>query len=135
MHYGTLILVDRITRTTVKSKPDILFIFGDNMKRIGFGGQAKEMRGEPNVVGIPTKWAPSTHKDAFLSDDDWKNREVVSAIVNALIIIEKHLMDGKNVIMSKHGIGTGKAKLEQKAPFIFNFITKSLNHLIETYGE
>lgn len=38
---------DHITRAMLRAEPEKLFVFGDNFVRTGFGGQAKEMRGEP----------------------------------------------------------------------------------------
>lgn len=130
---GKIILLDNITREIVKSKPDVLFVFGDNMMHQGLGGQAKEMRGEPNVIGIPTKWFPSMRKDSFFSDGDWNVHEVKSKIVKGFIIIEKHLMDGKDVILPSAGIGTGLSKLQSKAPLIYEIISESINYLKEKF--
>lgn len=44
-----------ISRAYVRANRDKLFLFGDNLERRGFGGQAAAMRAEPNAVGIPTK--------------------------------------------------------------------------------
>ena len=44
-----------ITRDKIKENPDVLYLFGDNLLRKGLGGQAKEMRGEPNTLGIVSK--------------------------------------------------------------------------------
>jgi hypothetical protein len=41
------------------------YVFGDNGRRIGFGGQAKEMRGEPNAIGVATEWVPTNRPNAF----------------------------------------------------------------------
>ena len=54
-----------ISRAYVRANRDKLFLFGDNLERRGFGGQAAAMRGEPNAVGIPTKKKPSYAGDAF----------------------------------------------------------------------
>ena len=63
---GTITFQERITRADLRANPDTLYVFGDNMRRRGMGGQAAEMRGEPNAVGIPTKWRPSrTEWDFF----------------------------------------------------------------------
>lgn len=43
---------DQIMRRDLLDNQDKLYVFGDNMVRRGFGGQAREMRGEPNAVGI-----------------------------------------------------------------------------------
>ena len=60
-----------ITRDKVKENPDVLYLFGDNLLRKGLGGQAKEMRGEPNTLGIVSKKYPSNNKDSFYTDDDF----------------------------------------------------------------
>ena len=57
-----------ITRDDLKRNPEHLFAFGDNMARRGLGGQAKEMRGEPNAVGVPTKWEPTMYPSGFFSE-------------------------------------------------------------------
>ena len=54
-----------------------VFVFGDNMERCGFGGQAAAMRGEPNAVGVPTKWAPGSAPADFFCDDDLKDLAVL----------------------------------------------------------
>jgi redox-sensitive bicupin YhaK (pirin superfamily) len=41
-----------------------LFVFGDNLRRTGFGGQAAEMRGEPNAVGIAPGYEQKHFADA-----------------------------------------------------------------------
>jgi hypothetical protein len=60
-----------ITRQRVRENLDTIFIFGDNLQEKGFGGQAREMRGEPNAIGIPTKNAPDLRESSFFSDQDF----------------------------------------------------------------
>ena len=38
-----------------RANPRAIYVFGDNLLRKGLGGQAKEMRGEPNTLGIVSK--------------------------------------------------------------------------------
>lgn len=52
-----------ITRDMLRKEPEARFVFGDNAYRKGFGGQAKEMRGEPNALGVATKWYPGKRND------------------------------------------------------------------------
>jgi hypothetical protein len=52
---GKVIRLKHITREMVRADPSTVFVFGDNMARNGLAGQAKEMRGEPNAIGVPTK--------------------------------------------------------------------------------
>lgn len=106
-----------ITRSMLQSEPKKLFVFGDNLKRKGYGGQAKEMRGEYNAVGIPTKHRPSMEEDAFFSDDDFS--EFFKSFNDDLIRLVTH----KGIIVwPKAGIGTGRAQLEERAPNIHKFI-------------
>lgn len=108
---------DRITRQMMRNEPDKLFVFGDNMARFGLGGQAKEMRGEPNAVGIPTKHSPSTCNEAYFRDSDFDS--VRSEIERAFARLSQH--DGV-IVWPKDGIGTGLADLPRKSPRIWRFI-------------
>jgi len=106
-----------ITRAMLRARPEVLFVFGDNMIGKGDGGQAYEMRGEPNAVGIPTKWRPSMHADAFFCDRDApKVLEVVIPIFQRLF---NHLEAGGTVIWPEAGIGTGRGQLKERAPEIY----------------
>lgn len=105
---------DHITRAMLKAEPDTLFVFGDNLQRRGFGGQAKEMRGEPNAVGIPTKKTPSMHPDAFLKDSDWADWSLAAA--HDFNRLRDH--DGL-IVWPSAGIGTGLARLNETAPKIW----------------
>ena len=109
-----------ITRNAVRENRDVLFVFGDNMKRKGMGGQAAEMRGEPNAVGIPTKRAPAMNADAFFTDADLP--AVQPAIDEAFDRLEAHIRRGGVVMWPLDGIGTGRAKLSQVAPAVANYI-------------
>jgi len=106
-----------ITRRMLRDEPDKLFVFGDNMERKGLGGQAKEMRGEPNAVGIPTKRAPSMEPSAFLSDDDFG--EWLVAVEGDKERLFEHI---GTIVWPKAGIGTGLARLEETAPRISHAI-------------
>lgn len=106
-----------ITRTFVRWNTDALFVFGDNMVRRGLGGQASVMRGEPNSVGIPTKWKPSMATGAFFCDGDLPTVSI--AIEVAFHRLETHEGD---IYWPADGIGTGMARLKQCAPGIWNYI-------------
>lgn len=113
---------DYIKREDLRKNPDFIFLFGDNLRGQGFGGQAREMRGEPNAVGIVTKSAPSMGEKAFLSDGDYTMwRTVVEPVlVDVLFALQK----GKVVVLPKAGLGSGLAELREKAPKISNRIDK-----------
>ena len=109
-----------IYRADMRKEPETLFIFGDNMKRYGKGGQAKEARGEPNAIGIPTKNAPHRNESAYFTDDDF---DVAKPEIDAAFDrLEEHLNSGGNVVWPKDGIGTGLASLQEKAPKIWAYL-------------
>jgi hypothetical protein len=106
----------------LRKYPKILFVFGDNMLEQGMGGQAKEMRGEPNAVGIPTKFLPSYEDKAFFSDDDLYR--VKYRIDDRVLKLFCHASDDGQIVWPKAGIGTGLADLRNKAPAIWDLIEK-----------
>ena len=123
-----------ITREFVRSHRTWLFVFGDNLAKKGLGGQAREMRGEPNAVGIATKRSPSMNSDAFFSDSDIHNVIVMGAIKDSFRILEFHLLSGDFVVIPKNGVGGGLANLPVTAPLIDTFIKDSIERLVNIYG-
>lgn len=116
-----------ITRQMLRDNPRALFVFGDNMARSGYGGQAAEMRNEPNAVGLPTKWTPSMSQDAFFSDKDLDL--VAKAALDDFWRITHHCVSGGTVIWPEDGIGTGRAQLAARAPRIAKFYALFLEQL------
>ena len=117
-----------IERQMLRDEPEKLFVFGDNLARIGKGGQAKEMRGEPNAVGLPTKVSPSI----YLSDSDLA--KVSRAIRDDLDRLMAHLRRGGTVVWPSNGIGTGLAELDTRAPHVAEFYAAVLLDLSEVGG-
>lgn len=109
-----------ITRADIRASPDTLFVFGDNMKERGLGGQARQMRGEPNAVGIPTKWNPTMEEDAFFIDSDLP--AVQGLIDERFDKLVAHMKRGGRVVWPANGIGTGLADLQRRAPRIWAHI-------------
>lgn len=115
------------TVENVKNNPDKLFIFGDNLQQKGKGGQAV-IRDEPNAFGVPTKKLPSMGNNAFFTDTEYENN--VEAIDKAFEDIIKEISKRKEnivVVLPEDGIGTGLAKLEEKAPKTFEYLQSKLN--------
>lgn len=113
-----------IARRDLRLNPDILYLFGDNLVHKGHGGQAAEMRGEPNALGIPTKKAPSRDPTAFFTDDeyssncehiDWAFRQIPP--------------DTELIVIPADGLGTGLALLDLQAPKTFRYLQSKLNSL------
>lgn len=128
---GRVIRLQRITRTLVQSDRDTVFVFGDNMEGRGLGGQAHAMRGEPNTIGVPTKWAPERRPAAYFSDDDRLNRAVWHAIREAFDKMRIALDTGRNVVIPSDGLGTGLSELPNRAPKLHAMIEAAIASLQE----
>lgn len=120
----------RYYREDAGRNPTWLYVFGDNVARDGFGGQAKEMRGEPNAVGVCTKYFPGKEPG------DYFDEHPVRVVAQNRIIDEDmkplfaHLKTGGVVIWPTDGIGTERAALPTKAPSTFEHIQKKLAALV-----
>lgn len=118
-----ILRMKRIPREMLQANPEWLFVFGDNVLRTGFGGQAAAMRGEPNAIGIPTKWKPTMDEDAFFTDDSACFAAVIPDLRRALDAV----LDGRTVVFPEAGIGTGLAQLPVRAPMLHAFITGAVS--------
>ena len=107
-----LIFKDWIVRSDLRNNPDWRFVFGDNVMRTGLGGQAREMRGEPNAIGVVTKWAPNMQPGSFF-DNTLACRELVE---QDLRLVQQALDAGRTVVVPTDGIGTGLSRLPKVAP-------------------
>jgi len=130
---GQIIEQKQFTPQKVKNNPNKIFVFGDNIAGTGKGGQAV-IRGNPNIIGIPTKHSPRK----FFTDDDYE--VAVEAIDKALAEIDDARGLGKVIVLPKDGIGTGRAGpkdpktgkytgLEKQAPKINAYLQKKLKEL------
>jgi hypothetical protein len=117
-----IVYQSRIYRADLRANPDVLYVFGDNAIRKGFGGQAKEMRGEPNARGVATKWYPSNHPNAFFSDRQYA--DAIKIIDEDTFDILLALRFHKTVVFPLDGIGTGLSELPTRAPKIYDYICK-----------
>lgn len=109
-----------IRRQDLRNNRDQFYIFGDNVERIGYGGLAKEMRGEANAIGVATKWEPSMAPDAFFDD----SIECQIILMRDLEKVQKALDAGKTVVVPEDGIGTGLSRLRSAAPKLEAWIKK-----------
>ena len=124
-----LMYLTHVSRATLRAYPDTLFLFGDNEARVGFGGQARECRGEPNAIGVATKRLPSRSPTAYWSDDDYER--CVACIDKDLDPAFKHAMKGGMIACPLSGLGTGLADLPNRAPRVFAYLKKRISELAE----
>lgn len=122
-----IIYFDHWKISDVRTRPDHLFIFGDNDIECGKGGQAI-IRDEPNAMGIPTKKYPTMRNNAFYSDNEYEDNQ--KKIDNAIELILNALSKYKVLVLPKDGFGTGLAKLPEKAPKTFQYLEKRVDDLI-----
>ena len=122
---SSITVVERYTDADVKANPNTIYVFGDNTKRTGTGGQA-QIRNNPNAMGIATKLAPSMEESAFMTDADLDNNK---AVIDS--DIAKIKATGNPVVLPKDGFGTGLAKLKEKAPQTYSYLKQ---RLLEEFG-
>lgn len=116
-----------INRCDLQDNPKVLYLFGDNTKRVGTGGQAGHMRGEANAIGIATKWAPGTSKKDYFNDKDFN--EVIAILDKDLHRARVQLKNGDNVVIPSDGLGTGLSELPKRAPTINAWLDNELEEL------
>ena len=136
----------RIYRSDLRANPRVLYIFGDNLDREGMGGQAKEMRGEPNAFGIATKRKISHgYPEDYFHDGEPDTIEVLKGefwalqkkVRNDYFVIQNdrkvttHDSDYNYdaIVIPSDGIGTGLSKMPQYAPQALEFINERLKEL------
>lgn len=116
-----------ILREKLRKNPDVLYIFGDNLIRKGLGGQAKEMRGESNAIGIVTKRYPSNSPTSFIHDSDLDINHLKTIVDNDISRVIIALKSGKYRALVIPQLGVGLAKLHINAPNFYKYIQDSLD--------
>jgi hypothetical protein len=121
-----------IYKADLRANPTVKYLFGDNEQRKGNGGQAKEMRDEPNAVGIRTKAAPGIDGEAYwneVSEEDFLR--FAELIDEDFIPVYHGIIHGHNprVVIPLDGLGTGLAQLEKRAPCTLSYIEKWIKAL------
>lgn len=110
-----------------RMNPKKLYVFGDNMIRIGKAGQA-QIRDELNAFGIATKRLPDMTDISFFSD---KQNEFVSILDDLHKLIE-HYYSGEfeTIVIPADGLGTGLSKMPEKSPELFNWMNITISKLL-----
>ena len=127
----TVYVADTYTLDLVRSAPNVIFVFGDNVARSGCGGQAI-IRHEPNAFGIRTKYRPSNDATAFFGHHLAKEMKFIADDIFDLHTLS---IDGKSICFPAAGLGTGRAQLKEKAPAVWKFMQEHLKFLEFPYHE
>jgi hypothetical protein len=122
-----LIRQKMIYRADLRANRHVLYVFGDNAARTGYGGQAAEMRGEPNATGIRTKWKPTMFKDALFKDI--QKPIIIPMWEEDFDPIRKKMAEGGIVVMPMDGVGSGFAQLAQNAPELASWLDRELKKI------
>lgn len=111
-----------------------VFIFGDNLRRFGMGGQAV-IRNEPNAVGVATKRKPSMDESAFFTEAD------LDKVLDDLERVWKLLADDPYldviVPVTRDGqvsLGLERAQLTTRAPNVYETIVMHFKEMANVYG-
>lgn len=128
-----ILRMNNITRGLVRANPMVMFVFGDNDVHQGRGGQAKEMRGELNTIGIRVKKLPTRTPEAYWTDKEYDINE--GKIDEDFLPVERHLAMGGIVVIPADGIGTGLGRMGEKCPKTFLYLNNRLETLIKAYGQ
>lgn len=118
-----LLFSGRLSPEFCRQNPNLIFVFGDNLKRVGKGGQAV-IRDEPNALGVATKRSPGMADEDFFEDG---NIGDTISLINDLGNVSQLIKEGKQVVLpvlSNHdsSLGCGLANLPEKAPALYSLI-------------
>lgn len=112
--------------TVVTHHSNKLFIFGDNIRRRGIGGQAI-IRYYDNTFGFITKIDPNNFEESFITD---ANYEAYKKYVDKTIEYLKYMLEinihYEYLVFPYTGLGNGLAKMPEKAPKCFEYLKEQL---------
>lgn len=104
---------------TCRKNSNILFIFGDNVKRKGYAGQAI-IRDEKNSFGIPTCKSPNV----FFTDKELNyNKDIIDQSLKKL---KKKIDTYDYIAFPINGIGTGLSMLKTRSPKTWEYLNSEL---------
>lgn len=114
------------TETEVRNNPNKLYVFGDNLLRVGTGGQAC-IRDCGNSFGLATKESPNMFDNSFFSDSIRTLSYVFKDIES--LVVRCELRRPAYVVFPADGLGTGLAQMHIRAPEAFKVMLQCLNDI------
>lgn len=121
---GRIEFLGIIKRDMLRVAADARFVFGDNLVRRGMAGQAAEMRGEPNAIGVATKRHPGVAETAYFSDDSFDD---FTALCVDIAKVRFALDGGRLIYIPKAGLGTGLSQLPTRAPKLYRHLYDAIS--------
>lgn len=115
-----------IRKEDLGRNPQVLYVFSDNRARKGYIGQAHEMRGEKNGVGV----AVSNSEFSTYTDEPGAVVRQCKAIDKDMKRLFAHIQKGGVVVWPSDGIGCGTAELQKNSPMTFDHLQRKLLSLI-----
>ena len=91
-----------ITREFLRNNPNIIFVFGDNEGRFGYGGAAA-LRDEPNTYGFVTK------KDLGEAEPNFTPDEYISVFVDEALKLRRKIAENQDKMFYISRLGAGLA--------------------------
>ena len=93
----------RVTEELLEQHPNWIFVYGDNLRRVGCAGAAK-LRHHPRAYGFITKKYPTNTEDAFYRVNEYQH--VFEDELSKLLM---HMTEHKSCIYVISPIGSGLA--------------------------
>jgi len=128
-----ILLQNKITTNDLVNNDFCVYIYGDNLKRVGMGGLAKICRPYSNTVGVAVKNYPAMDEGAFFSDQNFELHK--GQIDEDMEKVAKHLREGRVVVFPTGGIGSGLAQLPERAPQLYAYLSEKVARLIKLYNK
>lgn len=132
---GLILFAGWYSQELCRQHPDKVFVFGDNAKRFGMGGQAV-IRNESNTLGVATKRKPSMTESSFFSESSETDLDTV---LSDLSTVWAALKEGKEVVIpvtaaGEVSLGRERAELPERAPSIYKTIVMHVEEMKDVYG-
>lgn len=109
-----------------RANPQNLYVFGDNLARKGTAGQAC-IRYANNSYGVATKHKPSHSEEAYFNNNNITN--VIDDLAGLADIYAAGTYD--YIVFPTDGLGTGYARLREKAPKILDYLQEFQQSALE----
>lgn len=120
-----------ITREFLRDNPNIIFVFGDNEGRVGYGGAAA-LRDEPNTYGFVTK------KDLSEAEPNFTPDEYISVFVEEALKLKQKAAENQDKIFYISRLGAGLANKfkiwEEVILPVLPKVLKDLDNVIFLWG-